>query len=126
MDSMSTNEDPRLRARFAELRRLVEPAAGSAQELLARGMRARRWRPSPWRLAAACASLVLTVGAILLMANRSVPPVDVETAAALGSWRSPTDFLLATPGAQLLGQSSPSLEDAAGWAAGAAKKEVRP
>jgi hypothetical protein len=122
----SLNEDPTLAARFAELRRLVEPAAGSTQELLSRGVRGRRWRPSPWRLAAACAGLVLTAGALLLPAHRPVPPVDVKTAATLGSGHAATDFLLATPGAQLLGQSRPSLEDAAGSAAGAAREEDQP
>ncbi len=95
--------DDDLRARFAELRREEEaqapefafPSPGWAGQ-------GRRW--SAGKLIAVAACLVTIVAAVFLL--RLVPPEPErkpgKPVASLTEWRAPTDFLLETPGRELL------------------------
>ena len=93
--------DRDLRERFVALRREEEAGAPAIERLLARakaraGGKARRLgRPA---LALAAAAAVLLVIALLSLREPAssvpVPPIT--------EWRSPTDFLLQTPGREVL------------------------
>ncbi len=110
---MNPNDvDGELTRLFAEQRRADEASAPGFHELVARA-RARtkgrdiagqtpegRWA---WRAAlAAAASFALAVGISILRPPPapSLPP----DAVTIASWKAPSDVLLQTPGAELLGQ----------------------
>jgi predicted membrane-bound mannosyltransferase len=111
---MSSRDFDREIARLFEAQRQADEASAPAfRELLARP-RARRaplegwiWRP------ALAAAAVVVVAAVLTFhrparpappANRTRTPESAlpAAAAALAAWKAPTDFLLETPGADLL------------------------
>ena len=113
---MSSRDVDRELARLFEAQRQADEAAAPAfREVLAR-TRARRaplegliWRP------ALAVAAVVVVAAVLTLHRpaRPVPPTNrtrartpesalPAAAVALAAWRAPTDFLLETPGADLL------------------------
>lgn len=99
------NDDRDLRDAFARLR---EADMRSAPRFGVHESRRRRFVP---RLAFATLMLVLilTGGYVARRAQqRRVPPANVS----LSTWRAPTDFLLQTPGSELL-DSTPRLDSRA-------------
>jgi hypothetical protein len=109
------DEESDLRERFAQLRaeeRLGVPRFESAR----RG----RKRHLAWRLIAATAALLLVViMTITTMAIRSRPTrfSDSDRAAvrSVAAWHPPTDFLLRTPGREML-TTTPHIPDLKGIA----------
>lgn len=93
MNSIGPEDDRDLRARFAELRRQDALRAPEFAGLI------RRSRPPMFRRMAVAAVCVLVAGLLVLVLypRRPAPP-----ALSLTQWRSPTDFLLQTPGRDLL------------------------
>jgi hypothetical protein len=111
-----SDDDGDLRARFTQLRRGEEMAAPEfawpARDGLARD---RRWQPG--RLIAAAVCLIVIMGAAWWMRGglyrrRSEAGATV---ASIAGWKSPTDFLLETPGRDLL-QSVPTIGQWSGFA----------
>jgi hypothetical protein len=109
---MSPNDlDNELTRLFTEQRRADEASAPDFRELLVRaraGTRGRAFTPGregrwAWRAAiAATASLALATGLYLFR-----PPPEprlLSNVPTLAAWKAPTDALLQTPGAELLGQ----------------------
>ena len=105
---MSDDEPDRdLREAFARLRQeereRIVPVMSPVRPPRA-GVFASTWRVRPLRAAAA---IVVIVGGAVLLANnlrestRMTTPVD-PTFLAVERWISPTDFLLQTPGSELL------------------------
>ncbi|HEY2498268.1 MAG TPA: hypothetical protein VGK24_14485 [Candidatus Angelobacter sp.] len=91
------NEE-RLRGRFAALRREEEqlvPEFGSFWRGKVRVPR-RQWR---WLIAAACVLIVLLTIVWQRPAKHHAP---ANMAASIVDWKAPTDFLLETPGCELL------------------------
>jgi len=108
---------------FAQLREEDRRAAPSFRALVERGARAgTRRRRSVWASRAAVAAGVLVALALgLLVARSARGPAAESVAAELAGWRSPTAFLLETPGRELasglprLGEPAfPGLEAPAG------------
>lgn len=97
MSSIGPDDDRNLQGRFAELRR---QDAGSAPEFPAL-LRRRAKRPGSRALSrlAVGVACVLVI-AVALARFHSRPPA--KPVPALTEWRSPTDFLLQTPGRELL------------------------
>ena len=93
-------DDRDLRERFASLREADRTRAPSFEHLLRRSRRDSR---SGTRLVAAglVAALVVAVSLLLSTRDRAVP-AGGATIPSIASWRAPTDFLLATPGRDLL------------------------
>ena len=93
-----TAEDRDFRERFAALRREEEAAAPAIGQLLARTRRMPEVRRVGRSVAAAAAVAVLVVLALLPVWDperpSAAPPVE--------NWRSPTEFLLRTPGREVL------------------------
>jgi hypothetical protein len=95
-DDRSVNES--LRSRFAGLRREDERRAPEFAALWRRRESSRR-RSFRWLAAGACALIAL--GAMLWM--RSSPRYPENNAvASIVEWQAPTDFLLETPGREVL------------------------
>ncbi|HEX4602777.1 MAG TPA: hypothetical protein VH724_02195 [Candidatus Angelobacter sp.] len=102
---MNEREDPdtsrseaRLRDRFITLRREEERIVPEFTALW-RGKRrgpGRRWR---WVVATACI-LIVVLALVWQRPARHYPPET--TVASVTDWKSPTDFLLETPGRELL------------------------
>jgi len=104
-------QDEDLRRAFQELRSVDERRARGFQSLLRRspGMRA----PRGLRLGAAPIALgaiaaVLVAGFVLLNLRHGTPHSHVQSPPDLLTWKAPTDFLLETPGSELL-RSVPQL-----------------
>jgi hypothetical protein len=94
--------DDRLRDAFAELRRVEAERAPQFERLWYVDPARSRLRVGPFpRLALAALLLLVVVLALVPMLRR--PPQPSITA-----WKAPTDFLLATPGRELL-HSTPEL-----------------
>jgi len=90
--------DDTLRRRFAALRREEDQHAPDFTRLWRAGAGARR-RQTRWFAAAACALVAL----LALLWIRSVQRrADDKTVASITEWKAPTDFLLETPGRELL------------------------
>ena len=96
-----TLDDRDLRQRFAALRREDEggtPAFASIRKTLA----TRRRRPRMTTLLTAAAALAMLLAAVSLLrpphAGKAPPPPVLS----ITEWRAPTDFLLQTPGRELL------------------------
>jgi hypothetical protein len=94
------SDDPDLRQRFASLRR----EEGARTPRFERVLRRVPPRPSsvwfgPHEAAAAC--LVIAAGWFLYAHVRAPRPPEAAVA-SLADWRSPLDFLLNTPGAEML------------------------
>jgi hypothetical protein len=85
--------DDQLRDAFAELRR--------AETARVPAFRIRDRRPKPY-LRLAFAALLLIVLAVVMIPRRPPQP-------SISAWRAPTDFLLQTPGRELL-SSVPDLK----------------
>ena len=106
------NGDLDLRQRYEELRdeerRSVPPFIVPRPRP---ALSARRWAP----LAAAALLLIVSLSAVLLSLRARRPSftaADRSAARAIAEWRPPTEFLLRTPGRELL-TSTPSIPDAA-------------
>jgi len=103
------SDDLDLRQRFHELRdeeqRAIPPFATSAPPPRAL---VRRWAP----LAAAASLLLIVSTVIFTVRPRSVSftASDRAAATAVAEWQPQTDFLLRTPGSELL-TSTPSIPD---------------
>jgi hypothetical protein len=107
-DRNHDSQDQDLRARFAELRReeesqapqFVFPSQGSTGQV-------RRWSTGKLIAGAVCV-VTLVAAAWLLRPAPHRPDRTGQPVASLMEWRSPTDFLLETPGRELL-RSVPSI-----------------
>ncbi len=95
------NDDPDLRAAFAAWRRRDAARTPDFEAVL---RRARRASPRPaWRPAAlACLVLAAMTAVLWRLAPERLPDTRPAPAVSLTDWRSQTDFLLATPGSELL------------------------
>jgi len=95
------NDDSRLRERFAFLRRAEAASTPSFERVLGRAR--RRTHDALWKVGVAAALVMLTVTVITV---RMTPPRESPTIPAshlmLADWRAATDFLLDTPGRELL------------------------
>jgi len=103
---MTPEDDRKLAAAFAELRREEEgrtpPFAGIVRRGRARPPRAGLLPARPLWLAAAVALAVLGVGLGVWLEIPAREPRPSAALPPLAEWRSPTEFLLATPGRDLL------------------------
>jgi len=103
------DEDRELVRLFEELRRADDASAPPFRRVLERPQ-ARARAPSLGSVAAVSASVLALL--ILWLAGSWRPPRGTQRASAgtvgLGDWKSPTDFLLLTPGGELL-DSKPTL-----------------
>ncbi|MBC7790041.1 MAG: hypothetical protein H7Z74_08845 [Anaerolineae bacterium] len=114
--------DGDLRERFARLREDERVRAGSFLRVRTRSSRAldRGWTASMRVVMAAAAVIAFAFVTVTRVSDRrgtaSVVPGAVTAMSALpiGSWDAPTDFLLKTPGAQLL-NTLPSIGRTRGW-----------
>jgi len=95
------NEDRELRDAFAAWRRR-EAARGPDFEALLRRTRTAARRPAWLAAALACLTLASLMAVLWQLAPERVPPVRPVSTLSLTDWRSSTDFLLATPGSELL------------------------
>ena len=115
MTSGGDDERARELARLFEAdRRADESAAPAFNELLARRPRRRRAAGAFSTLALAAAVAVFVAAAVLLLragALRPGAPSPAEGTLQLAEWKSPTAFLLDTPGSELLSEV-PSLSAA--------------
>ena len=99
-----THDDPDLRDIFAALRREDERVTPPFQRLwragVPRGAMASAVR-TRWILATAGVAGIVT---LVLVFGRATPRVNVphQSTVSLSNWRAPTDFLLQTPGRDLL------------------------
>jgi hypothetical protein len=95
--------DQDLRDRFSELRKEEEAQAPEFARLLkARAEQVRRW--SPAYVAATALSLAITIAAALWLVHgpwRTRQGMQAPVA-SITAWKSPTDFLLETPGSEML------------------------
>lgn len=99
--------DDDLRAAFERIREADARGAPSFRELVEAGNRRRpvriRWAFYLPVAAAISAAIAL---AIVLRPPAGTPPVDVQRAeigvAVSGWWEAPTDFLMATPGSEIV------------------------
>ena len=96
---MNIPEDAELAQRFKSLREDDRRAAPEFARTVSAGRRPR----SPSRVYAAAAMLLAAGAAGALMMNRWQRPVAPP--AAVLSWKSPTAFLLDTPGRQFLNET---------------------
>jgi hypothetical protein len=97
---MIADGDENLRRRFRELKDHDRRRARPFDAVMAssRELAARRERRRPIRLAAAVLLLLAGAATVALVRLHRPQPELV----AIGSWRSPTEFLLQRPGAALL------------------------
>ncbi|MGH7701233.1 MAG: hypothetical protein ACREMJ_12045 [Gemmatimonadales bacterium] len=95
-----TEPDRDLQELFDSLRRHAASAAPSFHATLAAARR-RALRSRPLRLVATLAAGVVILLLAVTVVGRREPPVGAVDLAAT-SWQAPTDFLLQTPGADLL------------------------
>jgi hypothetical protein len=98
------DDDRDLRERFGALRGEDERAAPDFARLSRRpAPRLPRWRALAWAGAAALVVLAVVLG----RPWSSRAPRQSQAAPSITTWTSPTDFLLETPGRQLL-QAAPA------------------
>ena len=105
---MSDSREPELRDRFAALRREDEQGTPPFAAVW-NAARARRQRPASrgWLLASAAIALcVLLVWLTWRTGTPPPPPTHLDTGPSLADWRPPTDFLLETPGREILAAPS--------------------
>jgi hypothetical protein len=95
---MNDKTDNTLRRRFAALRREEDQQTPEFALLWQAGAGARRPQ-ARWFAAAACALIALL--AFLWIRSVQRRPDD-KTVASISEWKAPTDFLLETPGRELL------------------------
>jgi hypothetical protein len=96
---MSSPEDSRLRAHFANLREEDRSAAPPFGRTAAAVASSRRG--SSWRLTVAAVPVLAIAVMLALRTHHSTDAAPHE----LTAWSSPTAFLLETPGKQLLNQT---------------------
>ena len=98
-----THDDPDLREIFAGLRREDERAAPPFQRLWRADGRHGAMAPAVARWILATAGIA-GIATVVVMFGRATPRVNVpdESKVPLSTWRAPTDFLLQTPGRDLL------------------------
>lgn len=117
-DSPNTGlPDDMLRRRFAVLRREEEEHAPEFGRLWHGRADARR-RQTRWFAATACALIALALLWIRSVQRRP----DDKTVATITEWKAPTDFLLETPGRELL-RTVPEIGQ---WHGYTATPEARP
>ncbi len=102
---MAPDEDPELRRWFTALRREEAQAAPPFRRVWAAARAGRRPRR---RVRFAVAAVALALLALLWL--RPGPAPESGTSPSIAQWRSPTRFLLATPGRELL-STVPALGD---------------
>lgn len=99
-------DDRDLRENFDALRREdagAAPAFDPIWDAAARRRSSRRFTAASGRALWAAASVVVIAGAAILYRGASPPEAASEDVArAFAEWRAPTDFLLRTPGRELL------------------------
>ena len=102
---MTPNDDDDLRERFAELRHQDQAHAGDFDALLRRRRATAPPRRLPaWIAVGAC--MAVAIGVALAPLRRSHPRPTLEM--SITEWKSSTDFLLHTPGQEVL-QTVPKL-----------------
>jgi hypothetical protein len=107
MSANSNSEDKDLRERFATLRREEETQAPDFVVLTAR----RRRRPvRKFVIIAACVVAILAAALLLRPVPRKPEQGAGGNIASITKWKAPTDFLLETPGRELL-RSVPTIGD---------------
>jgi hypothetical protein len=94
------NGDQEFRERFASLRREDAKRALGFERVLQRSPR----RPASRLGALAAASCVLAAAMVVtvLQLSHRARPAPYDATLSLANWRAPTDFLLNTPGRELL------------------------
>jgi hypothetical protein len=92
------SSDDMLRRGFATLRREEDQHAPEFARLWQAGTGARR-RQTGWFVAIACALIALLAFLWIRSVQRRS---DDKTVASITEWKAPTDFLLETPGRELL------------------------
>lgn len=92
------NDDYRLKEKFARLRRADAASVPSFERVI--GRTRTRSNYAPWKVGVAAA--VVLSAAAMLMVRLAPPRGSAIPAPALANWRAPTDFLLDTPGRDLL------------------------
>ena len=107
-------DDSDLRKLFQEAREADEASATDFQRIRRRPAEGQARSPRfRWGLIALPAAAALAVGLGLLVAGRGSDPPSREavpsevSALTLDEWTAPTDFLLETPGRELLGSFPP-------------------
>lgn len=95
------SDDSRLSRLFAEARQLDETRAPSLLRLRAR--RSASPRPILVALPAIATMLVLAAAGVFLWPRLAPETPSPTPGMSLESWEAPTDFLLSTPGSELLG-----------------------
>lgn len=93
-----SDSDDMLRRRFAALRREEDQQAPEFARLWQTGPGARR-RQARWLVVTACALIALLAFLWIRSAQRRA---EEKTVASITEWKAPTDFLLETPGRELL------------------------
>jgi hypothetical protein len=95
---------------FEEQRRADEASAPGFRELMARARGAAKGRFAParegrwvWRVVVAAAASVAFAAGLYLLRPPPEPRMP-SSAPTLADWKAPTDVLLQTPGAELLGR----------------------
>jgi len=91
--------DEQVRGSFAELRRFEGQRAPRFDRMWARSASRRRLS---WAFAFVTLLLIVLTASVLYRSHKTLQP-------AISAWRAPTDFLLQTPGRQLL-SSIPDLK----------------
>lgn len=109
------SHDERIRHLFREVREQDERETPPfSRTWSAARSRQRQDVETPWALAFHVATaLFIVIGVSAVLVLRPTSPRDdfnLQVAAGLSSWQSPTDFLLSTPGSQFI-QSVPSIGD---------------
>jgi hypothetical protein len=98
-----TANDRDLRDRFAALRREEEAnAPGFTARREARRAPVRRRAPAVLLAAVACLVAFAAAGLWMRTASHRPHPEPGQTAVSLMEWKPPTDFLLETPGREML------------------------
>lgn len=95
-------DDSDLQEQFASLRRAEAASAPNFESVIGAGR--RRSSYAGWRAGVFAAGLVIVAlgGVILRASHPPEAPTTLAPAPALADWRAPTDFLLDTPGRELL------------------------
>jgi len=95
------NDDSNLRERFASLRRADAASAPRFERVI--GIARPRSNGAAWRVAITACLLMVAVGAVVVRGSHPrEAPTTRASAPTLADWRAPTDFLLDTPGRELL------------------------
>ena len=114
---MPENGDRELDRLFADLRRADAAATPPFRRLLERSRTGKiRGRASLFRVAAPTALAAVAVLAALLLRTPARKPAEGSPPLSLAQWISPTDFLLRTPGRELLDQPPALVEPAPDYA----------